>query len=91
MLDNGKLFARLGADSLGRRVGRDEVGKGRLEPPEGFEQAIVLLIRDLGLALDVVEIIVPSDLSTEGLEAPCGLILGEPSKSSPFLSETVVL
>jgi hypothetical protein len=54
MLDDGELLAQLGADALGRRLRRDEVGKGRLEPLEGLEQAIVLLISDLGLVLQVV-------------------------------------
>jgi hypothetical protein len=55
-------LARRGADTLGRRVGGDELGKARLERLQLAHELVVASVRDLGLADHVVAVAVVLEL-----------------------------
>jgi hypothetical protein len=58
VLDLLELVERLGADPLGRRVGRLQVGVLGLERPQLVEQRVVVGVRYLGIVEDVVAVVV---------------------------------
>ena len=49
---------RLGADALGRRVGRDELRVVALDRAQLVEQRVVVVVADLGVVEDVVAVVV---------------------------------
>ena len=62
------------AHALRRAVGRDQVGELRLEIAQLALEPVVLLVRDLGRGLDVVEVLVPADLLAQLRDALLGLL-----------------
>ena len=56
---------RLGADALGRRVGRDELGVLALDRAQLVEQRVVDVVADLGVVEDVVAVVVVRELLFE--------------------------
>ena len=57
----GEAFGDAAADALGRRVGGDEIGMLGFELLELVQQPIELLVRNLGLVVDVVALFVVPD------------------------------
>src|SRR5262245_33966910 len=56
---------RRGADALGGRIGRDEIGVRDLELLQRAEQRIVLGIRDLRIVEDVIAVVVVGESATQ--------------------------
>jgi hypothetical protein len=69
MLDGGEGFGRASGDTLGRRVGRDEVRVLGLEPLELVQQPVELLVGDLRVVVDVVALFVMADGGPEFIQA----------------------
>jgi hypothetical protein len=74
--DGRELRGGRAAHALGGAVGCDQLGELRLQARELAVEAVVGLVRDLGLPLDVVEVVVPADLVAQLRGALLGL-LGE--------------
>ena len=60
-----KRFRRTARDPLGRRIWSDEIGMLRLEGLQFVQEAIELSVRDLRAIVNVIEIFVTPDLSTQ--------------------------
>ena len=54
-----------GADTLGRGIGRDEVGVGSFEVAQLTKQPVMLLVRDLRASCHIVEVVVPVEFSAQ--------------------------
>ena len=67
MGDFAKAFARLSADSLGGRIGREKLGIFLFEGLQLAHQCVVFGVADLGLILHVVLIFVVPDLIPQAL------------------------
>ena len=65
--------ARLAADALGGRVGRDELGVLLLQRAELAEERVELGVADLGIVEDVVAVVVRVNLAGERGVARAGL------------------
>ena len=68
----GETLGGLGAHSLRRRVGGDEVGVLLFQPAELAHQVVVLGVADLRLVEREVEMVVTVDLGPERLDALYG-------------------
>ena len=69
MLDGVEPFDRTSGNALCRRIGRDEIGVFGFERFELVEQAVELLVRDLGRAADVVTLLVVTDAVAQFFDA----------------------
>jgi hypothetical protein len=58
---------------LRRRVGDDKLGVNVLKTTELIQQAIVLVVGDLGAVEHIVRVVVPADAFTERIDTPTGL------------------
>src|SRR6202043_877636 len=65
VLDGREARERLPGDPLGGGVGGAQLGRALLERHQLAEQAVVLLVGDLGSVADVVEIVVVADLAAQ--------------------------
>jgi hypothetical protein len=68
-----QLRTRLGTDTLGGRVGRDQLGMFGFQSLEFSEEPIVLGVRNLRIVEYVVAMIVMADLGAQRLDALDGL------------------
>jgi hypothetical protein len=64
----GEAFAGLATDTLGRRVGRDELWVGLLKLLQAVHQRVILRIGDFGRVEDVVEMLVVANLFAQRLD-----------------------
>ena len=71
-----ELRERLGANALGRRVGREELGMVGLDIPQLVHQLVVLGVRDLGIVEDVVAVVVVVELLAQLFHALLGRLGG---------------
>ena len=69
VLDRGEALGRAARHPLGRRVGRDEIRVLRLERLELVQQAVELLVGNLGVVLDVVALFVVPDRAAQLVDA----------------------
>jgi hypothetical protein len=60
-----ELGDRLGADALGRRVGREQLRVLGLDPPQLVEQRVVRVVRDDRVVEDVVAVVVLGQLAAQ--------------------------
>ena len=93
MLDRDEAFGGTSADALGRRIGGDQIGVIGLELFELVEQAVVFLVGNLGIVVDVVTLFVMTDRVTKLLDAFLSRLLGHAitgRKSSSCLGVFVV-
>ena len=65
MLDGGEAPQRLAADSLGRAVRRHQLGVLGLELRQAAHHAVVFAVADLGLGLDIIQVIMPVQLGAK--------------------------
>ncbi len=72
MLDGRELVDRLAADALGGAVGRDQLGMAGLDVLQLLEELVELPVRDFGLGLDVVFVVVVVDEAAQFSGALCG-------------------
>ena len=77
VLDRGEGVRHHARDTLGRGVGRDELGVARLELAELPGQGVVLGVGDLGAVEGVVEVVVAGDQPAQLVDALAGR-LGSP-------------
>jgi len=75
VLDGGEGLHRLARNTLGRAVGRDQVGVPGLEILELSHETIVLGVGNLGLGQDVIEVVVAVDELPELRDASGSLSL----------------
>jgi hypothetical protein len=73
MRDRAEELGGRGADALGRRLRRDQLGELVLERAELTDQLVVLGIRDLGVVQDVIAVQVVVDELAELLDPELGL------------------
>ena len=73
-----KRFRRTAGDPLGRRIWSDEIGMLRLEGLQFVQEAIELSVRDLRAIVNVIEIFVTPDLSTQPGQPLVRRLLGHP-------------
>ncbi len=76
MADLDESLARLAADALGGRIGRDEFGVLGLKVFELLHQLVEIQIADLGLIEDVIEIFVVANLFAESFDLLFGVFWG---------------
>src|SRR5262249_31512783 len=69
MLDRRKSIDRTAADTLGRRIARDEIGMLDFQQLELAEQRVVLRVRDLGGVLLVIALLMVADRVAELVQA----------------------
>ena len=69
VLDGREAFDRPSRDALRRRIGRDEIRMLGLEPLELVQQAVELLVGNLGVVVDVVALFVVADGVAELFQA----------------------
>src|SRR5262245_21082966 len=68
MNELGKAFGGMSGNALRGAVRRDEFGMLRFQPAQLLHQRIVFAIGDLRTLLQIVEIIVPTNLVTQLLD-----------------------
>jgi hypothetical protein len=75
-----EFIQRRGSHALSGRIGRDELRVCPLEVGQFSEQSIILPVGNLGVVLDIIEVVVMSDsafeLSESFLLGGCGLRRG---------------
>ena len=69
VFDGREALDRAAGDALRRRIGGDELGMLRLEPLELVQQAVELLVGDLGIVVDVVALFVVPDRVAQLVDA----------------------
>ena len=74
VIDRGERLGRLAAHPLGRGIRRDQIGVLLLEIRELLEQLVVRAVGDLGVGLDVVEVVVMPNLLAELLDTLTGFL-----------------
>ena len=84
-----ELRLRFTAYTLGRRVPGDEVGIRFLDSLKPPEEMIVVLVREFGARLNVVEVVVVADLGTKPLDLVGGFSGGEATRGHLHLGSAL--